>query len=73
MTALRILLARLVGLFGGGARRERELRAEIDAHLAEAADEHVRQGMTPEEARYAARRQFGGVTHSSARSVCAQS
>jgi putative ABC transport system permease protein len=62
VTALRILLARLLGLLGGGARRERELRAEIDAHLAEAAAEYVRQGMTPEEARYAALRQFGGVT-----------
>ena len=62
MTTLRILLARLLGLFGGDARRERELRAEIDAHIAEAADEYVRQGMTPEEARRSALRQFGGVT-----------
>jgi hypothetical protein len=51
VTALRILLARLLGLFGG-ARRERELRAEIDARLAEAAAEYVRQGLTPEKARY---------------------
>ena len=62
MTALRIVLARLLGLFGDETRRERALRAEIDAHLAEAADQHVRQGMTPEEARHAALRQFGGVT-----------
>jgi MacB-like periplasmic core domain len=62
VTALRIFLARLLGLFGGGARRERELRAEIDGHIAEAAGEYVRQGMTPEEARHAALRQFGGVT-----------
>ena len=62
MTALRILLARLLGLFGGDTRRERELRAEIDAHIAEAAGEFVRQGMTPEEARHRALRQFGGVT-----------
>jgi putative ABC transport system permease protein len=62
VTVLRILRVRLLGLFGGGARRERELRAEIDAHLAEAAAEYVRQGMTPEEARYAARRRFGGIT-----------
>ena len=51
MTALRIFLARLLGLFGGDTRRERELRAEIDGHIAEAVDEYVRQGMTPEEAR----------------------
>ena len=62
MTALRILFARLLGLFGGDTRRERELRAEIDAHIAEAADEYVCQGMTSEEARHAALRQFGGVT-----------
>jgi putative ABC transport system permease protein len=62
VTALRIFLARLLGLFGGDTRRERELRAEIDGHLAEAAGEYVRQGMTPEEARHAALRQFGGVT-----------
>jgi predicted permease len=62
MTALRILLARMLGLFSGDSRRERELRAEIDAHIAEAMEEHVRRGMTPEEARYAALRQFGGVT-----------
>jgi hypothetical protein len=62
VTALRVLLARLLGLFGGDARRERELRAEIDAHIAEATAEYVRQGMTPEEARHAALRRFGGVT-----------
>ena len=62
MTALRILLARLLGLFGGDTRRERELRVEIHAHLAEATDEYVRQGMTPEEARHQALRRFGGVT-----------
>jgi predicted permease len=62
VTALRILLARLLGLFGGDTRRERELRAEIDAHIAEATDEYVRKGMTPEEARRSALRRFGGVT-----------
>ena len=62
MTALRILLARLLGLFGGDTRRERELRAEIDGHIAEAAAEYMRQGMTPEEARHSALRRFGGVT-----------
>jgi putative ABC transport system permease protein len=62
VTALRILLARLLGLFGGDLRRERELRAEIDAHIAEATDEYVRRGMTREEARRTALRQFGGVT-----------
>ena len=62
MTALRILLARLCGLFSGDSRRERELRAEIDAHIAEATDEFMRQGMSPADARHAALRQLGGVT-----------
>ena len=52
MTGLRILLARLLGLFSSSAGRDRELRAEIDAHIAEATDEYVRQGMTPEEGRH---------------------
>ena len=37
MTRLRVLLARLLGLFSRDAGRDRELRAEIDAHIAEAA------------------------------------
>ena len=62
MTALRIFLARLLGLFGGDARRERELRAEIDAHIAEATEEFERQGVPADEARRLAFAQFGGVT-----------
>ena len=62
MTALRIFLARLLGLFSGSAGRDRELRAEIDAHIAEATDEFTRQGLSPADARHAALRQFGGVT-----------
>ena len=62
MTALRILLARLLGLFRGDSRRDRDLRAEIDAHINEAADDYIRQGLSPAEARRAALRQFGGVT-----------
>ena len=62
MTGLRILLARLLDLFSRSAGRDRELRAEIDAHIAEAVDEYVRQGMTPETAHHVALRQFGGVT-----------
>ena len=46
MTGLRILLARLLGLFGRSAGRERELRAEIDAHIAEARRNRA-QGVRP--------------------------
>jgi putative ABC transport system permease protein len=42
-------------------RLERELEEEIRAHLDMQAEEHERQGMSPEEARYAALRKFGGV------------
>jgi len=62
MTGLRILLARLLGLFSGDAKRDRELRAEINAHIAEAAEEFERQGVPVDEARRLAFAQFGGVT-----------
>jgi hypothetical protein len=62
VTALRILLARLRGLFGGDVRRDRELRAEIDAHIAEATEEFERQGVPADKARRLAFARFGGVT-----------
>ena len=61
MSRVRIFLARLFGWFGG-RRRDAELRAEIDAHIAEATIEHLREGLTPDEARRAALATFGGVT-----------
>ena len=42
-------------------RRHRELSEEIQAHLDEKIDELEAGGMSPEEARYAARREFGNV------------
>jgi putative ABC transport system permease protein len=44
------------------SRADRDLDDEVAAHLAEAVDEHVARGLSPEEARYAALREFGGVT-----------
>ena len=47
------------------SRRRRiddETRAEFEAHLALLTDRYVRAGMTPEDARVQARRQFGNVT-----------
>jgi hypothetical protein len=38
------------------------------SHLAEAADEYIRQSLSPEAARRAARRSFGGVTQSNSAS-----
>lgn len=67
MTALRVVLARLRGLL----RRDRpdaELAEEFETHLALLADEHVARGLSPDEARVAARRDFGGVDQ--VRSAC---
>jgi putative ABC transport system permease protein len=61
MAGFRALLSRIRGSFGGG-RADQEFDAELQTHLELLAERFVRQGMTPEEARDAARRQFGGVT-----------
>ncbi len=56
----RDALGRLASLV---ARRHRLRRYddEVEAHLALAADDLQRRGMTPDEARHEARRQFGGI------------
>lgn len=43
------------------SRVEADLNAEIEAHLALATDEYLQQGMSPDEARLAARRSFGAA------------
>src|SRR6185295_3584672 len=60
MTSLRILLAKLRGLFLK-RKLDEEMADEISAHLEMQIEDHVRQGMSPEEARYLALRKFGGV------------
>jgi putative ABC transport system permease protein len=60
MTRLRILISRFVALFRK-ARREQELDEEVRSHLEMLTEENLRKGMSPEEARYAALRSFGGV------------
>jgi predicted permease len=60
MDWLRIFGARLRGLF----RRQRldaDLDAELRAHLDMLTEENIRKGIGPQEARYAARREFGGL------------
>jgi len=57
---MRRLLLRFLNVF----RRhpaERELAREMDAHLALLEDEHIRRGMTRDDARLAARRAMGSV------------
>jgi putative ABC transport system permease protein len=58
---LRALVARLRELFGN-RRADRELDDEIETHLRLLTERFVRQGMTQEEAAWAARRQFGNIT-----------
>ena len=61
MTRLRIFLFRLSALVRS-RQMDREIEDEITSHLAEATEEYVQQGLSPEEARRAAQRSFGGVT-----------
>ena len=60
MSALRILFSRLRGMFGR-TRRDEELDSELESHLELLTEENIRKGISVEEARYAARREFGGV------------
>jgi putative ABC transport system permease protein len=61
MTPLRVLLQRLRGLFRQGAM-EHDLDEELRFHLQMEIDENLRKGMTPQQARFAALRRFGGIT-----------
>jgi len=60
MRRLRAWAWRVAGLFTG-ARGEREMKEEIEAHLLLHADDFERAGLTPEEARRQAILAFGGV------------
>src|SRR5215510_3362954 len=60
MNSLRVLLFRLRSLFFK-RNLEQQLDDEIAAHLEMQIEDLQRQGMSLEEARYAARRKFGGV------------
>jgi predicted permease len=60
MNRFRVIASRLVGLLSR-RRRDRDLDDEVQAHLELLAEENVRKGMSPHDARAAARREFGGV------------
>ena len=60
MTGLRVFGRRLIASLRAD-RMADELRDEIASHLAEATEEYVRRGLSPEAARLAALRSFGGV------------
>jgi MacB-like protein len=57
---MRQFLLWLRGLVSG-IDGDRDLDDEVRTHLELLADDYMRQGMTPKEARYAARKAFGGV------------
>src|SRR5271166_613294 len=57
----RTILSRFAGLFGA-ARFDNEMDDELKEHLSLLTERYVSQGMSPEDARHAALRQFGGVT-----------
>ncbi len=61
MTRLRVLAARLRD-FVGRRPADEVLDDEIRAHLELLAEDHERRGLSPDAARAAARRDFGGVT-----------
>lgn len=60
MSGLRRIIVRLAALLRG-RRLNAELDQEVAAHLAEAADEYRRRGLSENDARLAALRDFGGV------------
>src|SRR5258706_11818396 len=57
---VRVVLKRLRAMFSAG-RSDSQLDAEIREHLDRLADDHGRRGLSPVDARAAARRDFGGV------------
>jgi predicted permease len=61
MTRLRTFLSRLWALLRS-RRMDRDLDDEIAGHLAEAEEEYIQQGLSPEDAHWAALRSFGGIT-----------
>src|SRR5262245_53224437 len=61
MKRFRIFVFRLLAL-SRSRQKDRDIDDEISSHLAEATEDYVRQGLSPDEARRAARRSFGGVT-----------
>jgi putative ABC transport system permease protein len=60
MSAIRVLLARVLGLLGR-RHADADLNEEIHAHLDLLAAEHMRRGLSADEARMAARRDFGAI------------
>jgi putative ABC transport system permease protein len=71
MTRLRVLLARVRGLFRS-RQLDRDLRDELASHIDEATQEYVDRGMTIEQARRAARLDFGSIVQAEESSLDAR-
>jgi putative ABC transport system permease protein len=61
VTRLRTFVLRLVAILRS-RQMDRDIDDEIASHLADARDEYIQQGLSPEDAHWAALRSFGGVT-----------
>lgn len=72
MASLRQFVSRLLSIFRSD-RSERELSKEIESHLALLEDEYVAKGLSPADAKLAARRSFGGVDQAKERQRDARS
>ena len=60
LNRLRAAFARVLGAFSK-RRRDRDLEEELRSHLDALIEEKIRQGMAPDQAKYAAQREFGGL------------
>ena len=69
MRRWRTFPIRLSGVFNG-ARRDRDLAAELDSHLQLHIDDNLRAGMTPAEARRSALIELVGGAERVARAGC---
>lgn len=58
---MRVLFERLLGFLRGSRAADRRIAEETEFHLSMLEEENIRRGMTPVEARLAARREFGGA------------
>jgi putative ABC transport system permease protein len=61
MHSLRVLISRLLGSFGRRRASRVDLDTELSEHVQLLTEENLRRGMTLEDARAAAHREFGGV------------
>src|ERR1017187_2496789 len=60
LTWLKVMAARMVALFSQ-RRLDGDLEQEMESHLVMLAEENIRRGMTPAEARREARMRLGGL------------